>query len=793
VAAPVIDAAERIYVGAADGTFYAFDPLAGREIWRVPMGAPVAAAAALGVDGVVHVAAGTRVSALSADGATRWTFDVRPGRGGGRVTLGVRETWQSGLAIGPGGDACAGNDDFFFYCLDPGGGVAWAKRTGLPVWALAAFGDDGTAYVPSLDMNLYALEPDTGAERWRRDLGCPLAAAAAVGDDGTMYVSAMDGQVHAVDGGTGTVRWSVPVSGPVVSSPAVAADGTVYVTSTDGRLSALDGALGARRWTRWFGGPLRSSPAIGPDPEGIAGYLVYVGAGDGWLYALGPDGQPRWAYDAGATSDGVSLPYLDGGPALGRYGVAVGSTGGAVHYVPYDYYLREGATGIRRTLPAAVPQGPRWRVVRPAGTIDDHPLGAVETEAEAIPVGRTQVVTLRAAQADSLPGLDPVLSPEGATVLGPRGMYRTVRLGDRRSLALVPEGILPGAAAVPLSLSAPFTVPGGPDGTLEGRAVLQAEADSVENPIALRLQRGFRIANVTVSQPPAAAALVGPAMGAIAVPFAVVDSVPARRTFTAWGMQAAGPADAATAAPRTLLYALRGRWNGDAVVLDAASVFVDVAGVTIPLDRIRLAGRFVPGGRLAPGASLVAEVRPPGLWAVLDALTVNGADAGPPRTWWEDVRHRGSLVELLRAAIGTVPAFARLVARRVWEPLGLVNPDGDIVAIGTFDLTTLALSELAAPPVRVRSIVPDPLAGRVVAEVVADGPSAPAPIVAILLVDTLTGEPVPLDYNRQLVRERLADGALRVELQIPSAASLPPGRTRAHVMANLASVAAVTF
>src|SRR5437762_9357927 len=69
------------------------------------------------------------------------------------------------------------------------------------------------------------------------------------------------------------LAWRAPTEGDVVSSPAIA-NGVVYVGSGDGGLYALDLATGARHWRFDAGSPVSSSPAVG-------GGLVYAGARDG--------------------------------------------------------------------------------------------------------------------------------------------------------------------------------------------------------------------------------------------------------------------------------------------------------------------------------------------------------------------------------------------------------------------------------------------------------------------------------------------------------------------------------
>ena len=72
--------------------------------------------------------------------------------------------------------------------------------------------------------------------------------------------------------------WKFKTDGMVKSSPAVA-DGVVYVGSGDGRLYALDARTGEEKWSFKTDGGVASSPAV-------AGGVVYFGSTDGYLYAV---------------------------------------------------------------------------------------------------------------------------------------------------------------------------------------------------------------------------------------------------------------------------------------------------------------------------------------------------------------------------------------------------------------------------------------------------------------------------------------------------------------------------
>src|SRR5256885_4172385 len=104
------------------------------------------------------------------------------------------------------------------------------------------------------------------------------------------------------------LAWRAPTDGDVVSSAAIA-NGVVYVGSGDGFLYALDLATGARRWRYDAGSPVSSSPAVGRG-------LVYAEARDGSIFALdGATGPRRRRL---TTGPGPPLPWgpESGGPLL---------------------------------------------------------------------------------------------------------------------------------------------------------------------------------------------------------------------------------------------------------------------------------------------------------------------------------------------------------------------------------------------------------------------------------------------------------------------------------------------
>lgn len=161
------------------------------------------------------------------------------------------------------------------------------------------------------------------ALRWGAGFGVNgfiSTSAPAVGPDRSIIVGVetrFGGRVIAISPNGDRERWVFDrgSQGYFSSSPAIREEAngyTVYIGCGDGRLYALNGLDGRERWSVRLGPFIDSSPAIGPDGT------IYVGAGDFGLHAVAPDGRVRWRF--GASS------WIDSSPAIAPDGtIYVGS------------------------------------------------------------------------------------------------------------------------------------------------------------------------------------------------------------------------------------------------------------------------------------------------------------------------------------------------------------------------------------------------------------------------------------------------------------------------------------
>jgi subtilisin family serine protease/outer membrane protein assembly factor BamB len=235
-------------------------------------------------------------------------------------------------AVAPDGTIYIGSTDLSLYAFSSSGALKWSFATGgLIDTCSPAIAEDGTVYVGSNDGNLYAINPD-GSRKWSHNfaVGSTVYGASnspAIAADGTLYIKINDGYLYALNPADGSQKWRANVNSTVsYASPVIAADGTVYQGSEDKNLYAINPATGAFRWTFAADNDIYTAPAIDS-----AGNLYFGVINSGWFYSITSSGTQRWVYK-GATAATTSSPVLS----------ADGST---VYFAAYDKKLHAVSTG----------------------------------------------------------------------------------------------------------------------------------------------------------------------------------------------------------------------------------------------------------------------------------------------------------------------------------------------------------------------------------------------------------------------------------------------------------------
>lgn len=302
-----------------DGTVVAIDPDTGRDIWRVNVGAPVAAG--VGSDGKLTavVTVGNELVTLSA-GKVLWrqklAADVytAPLVAGGRVFLLSADRSVSAR------DGATGRQ-------------LWVQqRPGEPLvlrqpGVLLAVGD---TLVAGLSGRLVGMNPNSGSSRWEAPLASPRGTndverlvdlvSGVSREQDTVCARAFQAAVGCVNATSGSVLWTKPANGFL----GIGGDSQfVFVAQNDGRIEAWQRATGERAWRS---DRLQYRDLTTPM---VVGRSIVIGDGTGLVHLLSrEDGAPlnRLSTDGSAI---VAAPVLSG-----RTLVVVTRSGGVFGFVP---------------------------------------------------------------------------------------------------------------------------------------------------------------------------------------------------------------------------------------------------------------------------------------------------------------------------------------------------------------------------------------------------------------------------------------------------------------------------
>lgn len=780
---PVIDGEGNVYVGSADHNFYALAP-DGSLRWQFTTGEIIDSAAAL--DRIDPATGSGTVTVPSGDGKlyrlrtdtgierpedrVLWTFDVRS-----RPGTGFNNWLEGNVVLGFDGTIYAGSTNFNYYALNPDGTVQWTYPTGSNNWSAAALADDGTIFWGSNDTFIRAVAPD-GREKWtRRTLGF-IAASAAVGSDGTVYIGSFDSKLYALDAQSGKAKWTFATNDHVYTSVALGADaggntGAIYFGSTDGVFYALrpDGTL---LWKYDTGDPIRSSPALGRAPAGEQGDIVYFGSGNGKLYALDAgNGQRRWSFDTtSADPELKDRNDLNGSPALGTAGIAIGGEHGEIWYVPYDYCLDTAGDPRCDSDPGdgLPPTVADLFYVTPGGSTlrDDPPALPAATI-----ISRRLIVRRNGETVHAGVCANPIYCPADSLVVTsePAFPFHLEPSADGQYLHLIPDGFLTPGATYTITIAGDYyTDPwrignlklgGRKSGRFNDRFTFQAEASTATRMplnVAAEQVTAFEWTRLATPLPP-----MLPSLNQIGFDYMdwIVGTVDITEpdaqhtgTFTMWAVGGRrGPDGVLVVDPKTdFILPLSGRYQRDFFVLSNRKFNMAVTGITIPFNVFELRGQLGPDLVVKPGASAYADSK------VLD-IPVFGpylVMAGLANNWFQKL--------LVMATYVTRP----------YQSAGPANKRPAGIAVAALDYTAPERAD----------------AGRVQARFRLDaGASYPASehAAAILLVDAARAEAVSLDYHGSLTTTADAAGNIAaVTLAIPKGARLPD-QLKAYVIADV--------
>ncbi|MFK7998066.1 MAG: PQQ-binding-like beta-propeller repeat protein [Polyangiales bacterium] len=313
----------RVYIGSADGRFYAFGS-SGRQFFHYDPGAGIESAAAVDTTlGRIFLAAEDgRVHALEPDGEVRWVESAE-----GPVR-------QSPL-LGDEVLYLTREDDAVVAMNRENGEIFWTyKREGTVEFSISGHAGlmmaAGYLITGFSDGTVVALNPADGTVAWERTTAVDVepeegetrqffdADATPVLHGGVLYAAGFSAGLYALDPASGTVLWREPELKTITG---LAASGRMLITT-----SAQDGVRCfdlQRREVAWSS-PIENGA---PSTPVIATPYVLVGEALGSLRALRiQNGGEVSRIDLGTGFSGAPLAY-------GRYGFVISNGGRLVAFV----------------------------------------------------------------------------------------------------------------------------------------------------------------------------------------------------------------------------------------------------------------------------------------------------------------------------------------------------------------------------------------------------------------------------------------------------------------------------
>jgi len=254
-----------VLVGADNGTLDAIRIRTGKLAWSDSIGGDVSAP--VYGDGKVYVTSNNRTIEAVAEstGARLWVATFR-----GRITAAPSlDTASDTLVVGDADGRVA--------ALSAASGARkWVRTLGGAVSATAMI-SGATVYVASGD-SLDAVRLSTGAAVWSYKTSGPITDTPALTGKGQLIVGSGNGNLYELAMSNGSLVWVLPIHHPIVGVATV--DSVVIFDTSSGLIGA------ARSWTSrermWN---FQTSAGI-TSPAAIIDSTVYVGAGDGDLYAF---------------------------------------------------------------------------------------------------------------------------------------------------------------------------------------------------------------------------------------------------------------------------------------------------------------------------------------------------------------------------------------------------------------------------------------------------------------------------------------------------------------------------
>lgn len=291
-----------VYVPSTNGKVYAYDINNGSEVWNVNLSDINLSAIAVGNNKQICLTSQKSLNVIDvSNGVLQWVYPIVP--------FDTVSQKNSTPVIDNSNNIYFGTWNNYLHSINGANRVYnWRYEVGGAIEGMPTISSNNHIYVAANNARIYDFSGNSSPSV----ITVPIVSMYMLNIKHT-NLSGYYGPSKTIKP---VINWQKPfVSGNLFVSPSISisSTGMIYLGSNDGYVYSLNSSNGDINWLKQisntnrvpFTSPnsLYTTPLIGPDET------IYIGTNEGYLFALNPNGNIKWSYNAGYPLQ--SSPIMD--------------------------------------------------------------------------------------------------------------------------------------------------------------------------------------------------------------------------------------------------------------------------------------------------------------------------------------------------------------------------------------------------------------------------------------------------------------------------------------------------
>ena len=627
----------------------------------------------------------------------------------------------------------AGSADHYLYAYDPKQKkVLWKFETGEIIDSAAALHPNGTIIIPSGDGHIYCVDKN-GKKIWAFDVTSnrtpdqfTLATSywwegnVAIGPDGNIYAGNDDFFLYSLTP-EGTLRWKFRTGLFIWSAAAFDRSGVVYAASFDGYMYALNCEDGSLIWKTDVKNPMISSPVIYDD------YLIECTLNGTMIVMNRHTGNVLWTTSIPTHAYATPLITPDG------YIVTASSSGEIIMHditTRKTLWTHKEESVVRASLVAGIDPEQKEAYLIYGGNAEGHVFALT-------PSGQ-QRYRLHTAPEEENPN----------------------KFVINASLALGNHGIALAAGKYIYYLPYKHYLDTNTDHAIQPE--IQKELSRTD----LAHANAYIFDTIHITSPTIIPTLDQIGLQSLRVYIGIIARDESNNTFLAHGMLMFGRNEEGELLgvphAQTYSFAFHGNIYSDRIEFMTNNIYFETSGFPFPLDSLTIATIKAPADS---NATIHAHVHKKGPFRTFFAAMRAYNATNPARNVFQNIKTIHEIPHMITAWLLLTSTGIKFIARKYWDGFDLFDKDGSIDCVGMASLRPLDHAPKSKWAISSRSY--NTFFRRITVNLNASDRHALCDEVSIILADSTTLIPLPINYSKSVRHAKLSETTARISLSIP--------------------------